>query len=138
MLKPISSCSAPGCTRKSCPGLGELRHFDDWHDLIDHLSEEDILTYVNRLAEILDDYMVLKERDGEHKLRMKSYNIQKRMLINAAKEQLLPDELEAIVKRAQRDALDELDKLAGDDVTKAPPHRLPNQKRSGVRVWKRG
>lgn len=40
------------CDVAGCPGENQLREFDDWADLSDHLGEAEIVTFINTLAKL--------------------------------------------------------------------------------------
>lgn len=95
----MPKCTVQGCNVKGCVGPDELRRFADWHDLADHLGEETIVTFVNRFAEIADEYMKLKERAEANKQYHQRNQEKKRLLLRAAKTLLSPDEILELERR---------------------------------------
>lgn len=81
--------------------MNALRHFESWRDLSDHLDEATIVTFINHLATIADDYVELKERSQDAAAKRHAYQLERQTLINYAKQNLSEDELETVRKRAE-------------------------------------
>lgn len=100
-IKRLNNCTV--CNTPQCDGeLNALRHFKDWRDLSDHLDEATIVTFINHLSTIAEEYVELKERSSDAAAKRHAYQQERQMLINYAKSNLSIDELATVRERAER------------------------------------
>lgn len=81
---PCTVCDNPDCDGK----LNELRHFTSWRDLSEHLDEETIVTFINRFAQIADEYMELHAAAHTQRLKRQAYQQERNALIQYAKRKM--------------------------------------------------
>jgi len=95
------SCSY--CDRPNCPGPG-LREYANWPDLSAHLSEEEIVEFINELHAIKAEYETLKERDERQRAYHRKHQAKRALIMKHAAKLLDPDELARIDQIAEESA----------------------------------
>lgn len=103
------------CDNPQCEGPDSLRKFANWADLASHLSEEVILGCVNKLAEIGDEYLRLKDRENSQKVYHRKHQLKRKLALQMAKRMLDPDELKRLEQIAEQKAVGEDDADSPED-----------------------
>lgn len=74
-IVPTNNCKE--CDRPACSGeLNTLRVYTDWSDLVDHVDEQTVVEWVNRLHKITE----------QRKLCSKRANARNKLLLEQAEE----------------------------------------------------
>lgn len=86
------------CLDPACLGQGQIRHFSSWSDLSSHLSEDEIVSAVNKLDAIFDEWQRLTEQQATQRLNAKVKREEEKRLLDYLHNSIPPVDLEALKK----------------------------------------
>ena len=87
-LLPHPTCPECGQPSTRCPGVNQLRRFNNWNDLASHLDEATIVRMINELSVIQREYYQLREQHVTKVLEAKHNREMDKALLNYAKYNL--------------------------------------------------